>query len=278
MTLFRREALEYRTHRLQGSISLAVPLAWHVIGLALLAALIAAFLFLALASYSRVESVTGTIVLDRGVSVIIPSRPGVVTAVRAEDGQVVDSGAPLVEIHVGETLAARDTAAQRILDAMRREEAGLAGQSAELTSAADAERARLGAQINGLRQELASLDHQIGVQRELVASATKELALVQAIAERGYISRRDVLIREEALLTRRQQMDELDRSRTDKLAAIAEAQRAMERIGAEAGAKSAELASSRAELEQRRVSAQAEEGYCRRHGNRGDGARGTDGR
>jgi membrane fusion protein len=70
-----------------------------------------------------------------------------------------------------------------------------------------------------------------------------------------------VLIREEAVLTRRQQLAELDRVRASKLAALAETRRAMERVRAEAGAQSAGLASSRAEIEQRQVNAQAEQGY-----------------
>ena len=105
--------------------------------------------------------------LDRGVAPIMPTRPGVVTAVTARETQRVEPGAPLVEIRAEEMLAAGSTAAQRILDSMSRQDADLGRQGAEAMAAAAADRSRLEAQITGLTQEMASLDQQIGVQRRV---------------------------------------------------------------------------------------------------------------
>jgi membrane fusion protein len=261
LPLFRKEVLKRRADRLHGDVHVAVPVSWQAVGYLLLAALVASFVFLALATYARVEVAAGTIVLDRGVAPIVPTRPGVVTEVMARETQRVEPGAPLVEIRAEEMLAAGSTAAARILDSMSRQDADLGRQSAEAMAAAAADRSRLEAQIAGLTQEMTSLDQQIGIQREFVASAAKEVDLIQDIAKRGYISRRDVLQREETLLARRQSLAQLQQVRTAKSASLAEAQRSISQIRARAGAEAASLSATRSELAQRRVDAQAARGY-----------------
>lgn len=96
--MFRREVLDRRANRLHGDVHLAVPISWQLIGLALLASLGAALLFLSFASYSRVENVSGAIVLDRGIASIVPTRPGIVAALDVREGQQVKAGARLGEI------------------------------------------------------------------------------------------------------------------------------------------------------------------------------------
>ena len=77
-SLFRAELARHLGHRLHGEISVAVPMAWQVIGYFLFAALIVALLFVCTASYARVETVAGSVTLDKGVIPILPSRPGIV--------------------------------------------------------------------------------------------------------------------------------------------------------------------------------------------------------
>lgn len=261
MSLFRKEALEYRADRLHGEVNLALPVSWQLIGYGLLAALAIALLFLAVASYSRVETVPGAVVLDRGVAPIVPTRQGVVAALHVKEGETVAAGAPLAQISADEDMAAGGTAPERILAAIEQQDSSLAQQSQQLLTAAEAERSRLAAQIDGLVQEIAHLDRQMGVQRELVASAAREVELIQDVAKRGFISRRDVLQREETLLARQQQLAQYGQQRSAREAALAEARRGIARVQAQARAETASLSSSRAALAQRRVDAQAARGY-----------------
>lgn len=261
ISLFRREVMEHRAERLHGDISLAVPISWHVIGYTMLAALIGVGLFLAFASYARVETVSGSIVLDSGVAPIVSHRHGVVTAVRVREGQRVAVGTPLAEIRSEDAMTAGGTAAQRILEAVEQQQAGLAEQSAASRQAAQAEASRLAAQVTGLRQELASLDRQVAVQRQLLASAAAELETTRDIAKRGFISRRDVVQREESVLARRQQLAQLDQARSAKQAAVNEAQRGIAEARARAGIQAAGQVMTGAQLSQRRVDAQAGRGF-----------------
>lgn len=258
--LFRHEVLEHRSDRLHGDISLAMPMRWHVIGYTLLAALAAAGLFLALGSYARVETVSGSIVLDRGVVPIVSHRHGVAVAISVKAGDRVKAGQRLAEISSEDTLTIGGTAPQRALKAMEQQETGLAVQSLASQQAGQAEIARLAAQMEGLQGELATLDRQVAVQKELVASAVAGLETVQDAAKRGFISRRDVVQREESVLTRRQQLGAIEQQRVAKQSAVAEARKSIAAARAQAVVQAATLSAGRAELSQRRIDTQAARG------------------
>ena len=259
--LFRKEVLERRADRLHGDVNLAVPISWQLIGYALLAALIAALLFLSFASYARVENVGGAIVLDRGVASIVPSRSGIVTGLDAREGQLVQAGARLAEIRSEEAMTGGGTGPRRVMEALEQQDETLVGQSAMMTAAARAERSRLAEQIAGLTREIASIDDQIASQRRLVEVAQNEFQSVAGVAERGYISQRDLRAREEALLARRQQLSQLEQSRGAKASHLAEARQGIAQAGASAQAQVASVASSRAEVAQRRADVEAVRGY-----------------
>lgn len=259
--LFRKEVLEHRADRLHGDVSLAVPMSWQLIGYLLLAALTIALIFLATASYARVETVTGAVVLDKGVAPIVPSRPGVVIHLPVHDGEQVEAGEPLVRIRSEEDLAKGGTAPQRVMEALREQDRRLATQTDLVMSAAAAEQSRLAAQINGLNQEIASLDTQIADQQRLVAVAENEYRDVQGVAKKGFISQRDLEARESALLARRQQLAQLEQARSSKSADLAEARRSIAQVGASAQAQAAGVQSGRAALAQQMAQAQAARGY-----------------
>ena len=262
--LFRKEALAHRAERLHGDVAVALPMSWQVIGYLLLAALAGALIFLGLASYSRVETVAGAVVLDKGVAPIVPSRRGIVLALMARDGQRVKAGDPLVEIRSEEDMGAGGTAPQRVIEALREQDRRLADQTALVMSAAGAERQRLAARIRGLNEEIKSLDNQIADQQRLVAVAENEYRDVQGVAQKGYISHRDLEAREAALIARRQQLSQLRQARASKSSDILEAGRSIPQAGATASAQAAGVQSDRAELAQQVAQAEAAKGYTLR--------------
>jgi membrane fusion protein len=259
--LFRQEVLEHRADRLHGEVSIAIPISWQIIGFTLLAALATALVFLFSASYARIETVSGAVVLDRGVASIVPSRPGIVADIPAREGQHVRPGQPLVQIRSEEDLASGRTAPRRIRDALEQQDQRLASQTALMMNAAGAEQSRLAAEIAGLGQEIASLEAQIAEQRRLVEVAANEYREVQGVATKGFISRRDLEARESALIGRRQQLAQLQQARAAKSADMAEAQRAIAQAGAAAQAQAAGVQSSRAELVQRLAEVETAQGY-----------------
>lgn len=259
--LFRKEVLEHRAERLHGDVHLAVPVSWQVIGFTLLAALAAAILFLATASYARIESVTGAIVLDRGVAPIVPSRPGVITAIHVREGQRVDAGAPLADVRAEEDLAGGDTMPERVRAALLEQDERLSAQTQAVLAAAAAERARLAEQMAGAAQELVSLDAQIAAQKQLVGQSENEVREVAQVVARGFISRRDRDARESQLLLRRQQLAQLQQTRAARAADLAQARRAVAQTEASSQAQAAGVQSSRAGLAQQLAESEAARGY-----------------
>lgn len=260
-SLFRKEVGEHHGERLHGDVSIAIPISWQLISYTLLAALAAALVFLFSASYSRVEAVSGAIVLDKGVASIVPSRRGIVTALQVREGQNVRAGDPLVQIRSEEAMASGGTAPRRVIDALEEQDQRLASQTELMMTAAAADRSRLTAQIAGLREELTSLETQISTQRRLVEVADNEFRQVQSVADKGFISRRDVDTRESALLARRQQLAQLEQARSATRSDLAAAQRSIAQSGAAAEAQAAGVLSNRAGLAQQRAQAEGTQGY-----------------
>lgn len=156
--LFRREVLAASSERLQGTVSIAVPVSWQVIGGLLVLGVASALAFLALATYARIETVPGVIALDRGVAAMLPSRTGVVMGVMVREGERVAKGQALVAISSEEALADGGSAPERVRAALGEQDFRLASQGAMVADAARADAARLKEQIDGARAEVAGFD------------------------------------------------------------------------------------------------------------------------
>jgi membrane fusion protein len=259
--LFREEALRHRVDRLHGNVAVAIPLAWQFIGFLLLFGLIATMVFISLASYSRVETVQGVVALDKGVASILPSRAGVVEAVLVAEGDTVRAGQRLAVVRADESLVGGGAAPERIREALTRQDAQLSDQARLVLDAATADRQRLSAQIEGDRAAVASLQAQITDQRDLVNAAELDYRTAAEVAKRGFISKRDVETRRATILTRRQQLEQLQQGLSAKQAEIEQARRSMAQASMTAQAQAAGARSSQASLAQQRVQADVAQGY-----------------
>ena len=260
-SLFRKEALEHRVDRLHGDVHLAMPISWQVVGGLFFVIVVAAILFLSLAGYSRIEAVGGTIVPEGGIARIVPTRAGTIDELPVEAGQTVERGAALAVISTGENLAGGAASSAELLASLERQAQDLQRQETQISAAAAAERAQLRARISGLQADVAGLKSRIEVQEGLVASARDEMKLAQGVAQRGFISRRDLLQREETLLGRRQQLSQLRQTLATQQAAIREALGAIRQTGASAGAQIAALAGQRSDIAQQRTSVAGASAY-----------------
>lgn len=262
--MFRTEVLSRPSNRLHGDVAIFVPVAWQGIGYLMFAGGLAGLLFLSLAQYSRVETVTGEIAPAAGVSPIVPTRPGIITQLAVRDGQLVAAGAALAYVRAEEDTASGVSTAAQIEAAINRQDRSLADQSSATQAAARAQLSQLAAQRDGLGAELSQIRSQIGLQRDLVASAQRDLARVRPIADRGFISIRDLQAREETVLSRRQGLAQLNQDLAAKQSALAATERAAVEAGEQARAQNANLAASRAEVAQQAATANGARAYVLR--------------
>lgn len=248
--LFRAEVFQQKKDRLSGSVSIAVPLSWQAIGYLIFGSLIVAITFLSLASYARVETVTGAIVPDKGVAAIIPTRPGTITEVLVEDGEQVPKGATLVAIRAEEDSASGISAAALTEQAIAQQDASLIAQMSAAERSAAAQQSQILSQASGLRAEIDQLQSQIVLQQSLVTSARLDLDKAQSVAERGFISRADLQAREDSLLARQQQLSQLQQSLSARRATLSQLSSSAANISAQAQSEAANIAAARAQVAQ----------------------------
>ena len=176
-------------------------------------ALVLLLLFGLLADFDRVATVRGTVSPASGVSRLVAPQPGIVTAVLVRQGAELRRGEPMMRIASTALLPSGTAASAARLAAfgrqqqIAREDMGVEGRRA------DAERARLRDQIAQLAASGRSLDSQVALQRQRIASNELRLRNLAPLRERGYVSAVAYQQQEEMVLTLRQQLAELEQRR-----------------------------------------------------------------
>lgn len=214
--LFRDEAVRSHADRLTGTVTIGMPLSWHFVGAFLFLSMAAVVVLLAITPYAEVETVPATLLPDHGTAKIVSTRTGVVTAVDVAEGASVRPGQPLITIRSEEAMTDGSTSAAHTVDSIRLQHLQVDAQVRESSARAQAEDLQTRASIQGLIVEIAYLDQQIDTQQQLVSSAAVDIARVQKIASGGFISARDMQARKDVLLSRKQQLAQLEQGRAAK--------------------------------------------------------------
>lgn len=222
---------------------------------------LAGALFLQLASYARVEVVTGDIDTSPASAVVTSNRSGILTILHVSDRRPVRQGAPLATIRTEDAGIDGSSGSQAVLDTLDRQDTQLRRQEDASLSASIGTRARLTAQIDGQVRELAALDEQIAAQRSLVVSARRDVERMSPLLDRGFVTRRDAQSREDAVSARVQQLAALTQARAEKAAAIIQTRRAIDEAVQQVHAANAEVEGQRALVSRSRSEVEAGRGY-----------------
>lgn len=153
---------------------------------------------------------------------------------------------------------------QLAIQAMAQQDASLQAASVATDASSNAEAGRLAAQANGLQQEIARLQKQVDTQSALIALAEDDLARARTIAERGFISRGDILRREETLLSRQQTQAQIEQNLDAKRSQLNENTRTAQQLQAQSNAQQANLAASRAIVAQQSATITGSRSYVLR--------------
>ncbi|WP_245448230.1 MULTISPECIES: HlyD family efflux transporter periplasmic adaptor subunit [Neorhizobium] len=248
MSLFRPEATERHSQRLTGSVSMAVPIGWHLAGYLMAGALFLALMFVSLASYSRIVTATGVISPDNGVAAIVPPRAGVIMELMVSDGEAVKAGQELVAVRSEDFLVSGESASEKIAEMLERQRSSLNEQITQVENDETAQTAQFAAQIEGLGIQIGKLLNQIGLQAELIRSGEDDLGRIRSLAEKGVIPRREVILREDALTERQQQLAGLESTLTQRRSDLSDAHQMLEQVKAKASERKAALQSQREDI------------------------------
>ncbi|MBU2587017.1 MAG: HlyD family efflux transporter periplasmic adaptor subunit [Alphaproteobacteria bacterium] len=248
--MFRKEVIARRVPGLSGDVFIAVPISWQAIGFLMVCGLFAAITFLSFATYSKTQTAFGSITSDKGIAVVYPTRQGTIEALSVENGSKVADGVVIANITVEESSASGASADARIAEAIDRQDANLLAQIAANQSAVASQVRQNAAQSAGLQAEISQLLSQISLQRELIVSAEEDFDLANEIATRGFVSARDLQLREDLLLQRQQGLAQLTQALAAKRAALSALERSAPEVAAQADSQNAALAALRAQVAQ----------------------------
>jgi len=212
MQLFRQQALDHQ-HRLHGEVLLVPPLRWQAIGWLLLVLIAAVAVFLSLGSYSRTISASGALRASGGVASIALPEDAVVSAILVKDGQSVREGQVIARLVRPQAADGQSLTAQR-REALSAQQSALVTQRRSAGDAVDESRRKLAERIRDEQRQLSAIDAQIASQQALITSSQQELSRIEGVAERGFISGRDLQQRRELLITRQQDLAQLQQNRS----------------------------------------------------------------
>jgi membrane fusion protein len=238
--LFRNRAVEAR-NVMNGRVRVAPPVSWTATSLLLGGLVIAALVFASLATYSRTIEAQGSLETSIASTRLVAPEAGTVS-LKVDQGDRIGEGAVVAVTRIDTLSGTSDMMAERrrileseVQDARYRADAARqAGESRAQAASARARAARM--RSDALAAQLDSARRQTAIAREDLERAT-------SIAERGFLSRRDLEIRQAEVDRREQEesriSEEMARARGDALEADA--------MGAEA--RSSAIYSARDALE-----------------------------
>lgn len=256
-SLFRLESIDAARDRLGSPVRPVGVASWALA--AFMAALLAAtILFLCLAQYARRETVTGVLQPAAGALRVTSLRAGVVAAVDVREGQDVSRGQPLITLAMDPTVSGGRRLGDILSDASADQGAALARQAVARRDLVGRQRDEIAAKRSALLDQQQRLASDATLQQERVALADQTAQAARTLWAKQLMSAVQYRQREEALIVARQGLSAIERDRAAIPSSLAQLTAEDRRLVAEAEDGAASIASSRASLDEKRASTQAE--------------------
>jgi membrane fusion protein len=254
--LFRSEAVSHATQRLSGAVVLATPLSVRVLGLFFGGIVLAAVIFVSMASYARKATVTGWLVPDQGLIRATASAGGFIQSVFVKEGDAVELGARLAEIRIGAETAAGNVG-DMVMQQLRAESEATRARARTQIERLSAESDQASARLAKQRVELKQLQTQADLQAQRMQIARQDLGRGEELASRGNLPRAEVEKRQSAALAAEQELANLRRQIGATEREISDIEARITAILIEKEIIRAESQSAAASLEQRSIDAEA---------------------
>jgi len=258
--LFRREAVDHATRRLDGEVVVATPLKVSILGALLVGVVAVAGAFATTASYARKESVVGWLTPEAGLVRAAAQRGGIATEVLVEEGAIVAAGAPLAVMRLSADTVAGD-AGEALLRALTAQAEAAEARARAAAASLVAEGERLSGERAGLVEELAAIADQISFQERRVTLAVAETGRGEEMAARGILPRAELDRRRTAELEARQDLAALRGAMTSLQRDIDALDARVAAIPIDRAAAEAEAAAARAALAERTTQARVADQY-----------------
>jgi membrane fusion protein len=254
--LFRREAVHHATNRLEGAVILATPVSVKTLGLFLAGIVFLATAFAATATFARKATVVGYLVPDQGMIRATSQAPGTLQTILVREGDTIASGDRIAVLSLS-----TETSAGNVGDVVSR---GLQTESAAARARAESrlaqlevEREQANIRLSKGEAELKQVVTQVGLQEQRLQLARDELDRGIAIAQKGYLARREVDSRRLAALASEQELAGLRRQQATIEREIADIKSRLASIPLEINAARSEAQTAQAALQTRVAESEA---------------------
>jgi membrane fusion protein len=253
--LFRPEAVAHARGRLSGEVVLAAPLPLRLLGLLLTVVIFLALLFAGWATYTRKASVSGWLVPDLGFIRATTPSTGLVATILVKEGDQVEPGQRLAEIKVASDIAGGNVG-DAIAKALQAETDALIAQHQARLAKLEAEAAQTETRIKNLRPELIQVEKQMQLQKERIVLVQKAVTSTEGLADRGFVSQRDLEQRRSTVLAAEQELSVQRRQAVSIEREIGDLEARLTAIPIDIAATRADTQSAQAALGQRRIEAE----------------------
>jgi membrane fusion protein len=255
--LFRPEAVGAALDRMGSPVKPAGVASWILTGF-MVTLLVVTITFLCLARYARRETVVGALQPAAGALRVSALRAGIIADVAVHEGQDVAAGQPLLTVTSDPTIADGRRLGEILSNASDSQDAALATQTLAQRELVGRQREALAAKRAALVGQSKRLISDVALQRERVMLAEQTAIAARALWAQQLISALQYRQREEALIVAKQGLSAIEREQAAIPSSLAELAAEDRRLLAQAQENDAILASSRAQLDEKRASTQAE--------------------
>ena len=256
--LFRKQAIDHVTRRLEGEVVLASPVPQRVLTGFFVAVVLVGLLFAVLGTYSRRETVSGWVVPEGGLIRVASRQGAVVQSLRVREGMDVVAGAPLADLRLSTDTSAGDSG-QALEHDLNVEAAAAEAQAQASRAKLSAQRSELAARRGVLGRQLAELRARAGTMRARQKLAETQVAHGQALLDKGYMSAQAVDQLRSAALMAAQESSQTQESTLDVERQISDIDGELRAVPADMAGAAAQAVQTRASLAQRLTTAHVQD-------------------
>jgi len=250
-SLFRPEAVAFRCDTLAASAALPVPPSAAALTWLLVLLVGAATVVLLSGTYARKETALGFLTPTIGVAKVLPPRPGLIVSVNVKEGELVEVGALLLTVQVGQSDDSGSDVDRSVLQSLARQRTALLDQIDLEQAKSAAEHQQITDRVDGVGNELLALQAELAAQRERTQVAYDQVMAVRDLVRQGYISVVEFKRRQDNLLANRQNEAALARQIAERAAEAAQQRDALRQLPDALAARISVLRGSIADLEGR---------------------------
>lgn len=254
--LFRREAIDHATQRLEGQVLLASPLSLKTLGLLLSAIVFAVTIFATTATYARKTTVTGFLVPDQGLIRVTAQAQGTLRKVLVKEGDVVRKGTRIAVLDVSTATATGNTG-EALLKGFESESSAARERAESKIALLKLERNQATTRAANADSELTAVDQQIALQEQRLKLAQDEVERGSAVAAKGFMPLHELDQRRSAALSIAQDLAGARRQRATVERELADIKARLISIPVEIESARADADVAKATLEQRRAESES---------------------